>query len=96
MSDATGYVTVVIIDVTVIGAHCRVPTLYLLRKIIFRANALQMCICNVHSLRSLTSPKGGCKWGVWGEGGEASGSPHSFTARNRFMVKGPLKGPGAT
>ena len=37
--------------------------------------------------RSLTPLRGG-KWGVWGEGGEASGSPHSFTA-NIYGRRGP-------
>ena len=28
----------------------------------------------------LPPPEGG-EWGVWGEGSEAAGSPHSFTAK---------------
>ena len=43
-------------------------------------------ICTHRSLiryaHSLTpNLKVGCKWGVWGEGGEASGSPHSCSAK---------------
>ena len=34
-------------------------------------------------------PKEGGKWGVWGEGGEASGSPHSFTAKMDLWHRGP-------
>ena len=31
----------------------------------------------------------GCKWGVWGEGSEAAGSPHSFTAKILLWRRGP-------
>ena len=48
---------------------------------------LQMCPTFATPLtrfaRSLPTYGGG-KWGVWGEGGEASGSPHNCSAKLHF------------
>ena len=35
--------------------------------------------------------KDGGKWGVWGEGGVASGSPHNYSARLDLWHKGPWR-----
>jgi hypothetical protein len=69
-------------------------------EIIFRPSAYRCSpICTLRSLslrlRSLPRHSLGCKWGVWGEGPEGAGSPQSC-CETRFMVKGPLKGPGST
>ena len=60
---------------------CYVVLHTILRPAAFRCSARGLVLRSLHPLYIHLQAKPGCKWGVWGEGGEASGSPHSYTAK---------------